>query len=43
MSLKIKNKNKYIYIYLYIIVGNCSKCYWKVLNTHECRAKYNSK
>ena len=26
-----------------IIVGNFSKCCWKVLNTHECRAKYSSK
>ena len=31
------------YIYIYIIVGNCSKCFWKVLNTHGCRAKYSSK
>ena len=36
--------NKFtIYIYIYITVGNCSKCCWKVLNTHECRAKYSSK
>ena len=26
-----------------LIVGNSSKCFWKVLNTHECRAKYSSK
>ena len=28
---------------LYIIVGNCTKCCRKVLNTRECRAKHNSK
>ena len=33
----------YIYIYIYVIVGNCSKCCWRVLSTHECRAKYSSK
>ena len=33
----------YIYIYIYIIVGNCTKCCRKVLNTRECRAKHNSK
>ena len=33
----------YIYIYIYVIVGNCSKCCKKVLNTHGCRAKYRSK
>ena len=31
------------YIYIYVIVGNCSKCCWRVLSTHECRAKYSSK
>ena len=30
----------YIYIWLWEIV---SKCCWKVLDTHECRAKYSSK
>ena len=30
-------------MYSHLIVGNCSKCCWKVLNTHECRAKYSSK
>ena len=30
-------------MYIYVIVGNCSKCCWRVLNTHECRAKYSSK
>ena len=30
-------------IYSHFIVGNCSKCCSKVLNTHECRAKYSSK
>ena len=24
-------------------MGNCGKCCWKVLNSHECRAKYSSK
>ena len=24
-----------------LIVGNITKCCWKVLNTHECRAKYS--
>ena len=33
----------YIYIYIYVIVGNYSKCCWRVLSTHECRAKYSSK
>ena len=27
----------------WLIVGNCSKCCWKVLNTHECRAEDSSK
>ena len=31
------------YIYIYVIVGNFSKCCWRVLSTHECRAKYSSK
>ena len=30
-------------MYIYVIVGNCSKCCWRVLSTHECRAKYSSK
>ena len=33
----------YIYMYIYVIVGNCSKCCWRVLSTHECKAKYSSK
>ena len=33
----------YIYMYIYVIVGNCSKCCWRVLSTHECRVKYSSK
>ena len=33
----------FIYVYIYVIVGNCSKCCWRVLSTHECRAKYSSK
>ena len=37
------HRTDFIYIYIYVIVGNCSKCCWRVLSTHECRAKYSSK
>ena len=36
-------KALYTFIYIYIIVGNCTKCCRKMLNTRECKAKHNSK
>ena len=39
--LKKKKLQRHLWIIInLLIVGNCSKCCWKVLNTHECRAKY---
>ena len=39
--LKKKKLQRHLWIIInLLIVGNCSKCCWKVLNTHECWAKY---